>query len=248
MGYHEKYAPWLRIVACLLLNLLCAPAFGQTLRINCSHIYPRSTPELDGFQDKIVLEAFRRIGTPVAIVHRPSERALQNADDGLDDGNFARVAGLEARYPNLVMVPEKISDFYFTVFTKDPSLTAVRFEDLKAKKVGIVIGWKILEANLAGVKTLTKLKNEQSLFDFLAHDRCDAVVYDLLQGREVIRKKDLAGVRAVTPPLATLPMYLYLNKRHAALVAPLAGALASMRLDGTSERLTQDDVAHVVAP
>jgi polar amino acid transport system substrate-binding protein len=239
---------WLRIGTCLLLTLLCCPAFGQTLRINCAQIYPRSTPEQTGFQDEIVKEAFGRIGITVGIVHLPSERALQNVNMGVDDGNFARVAGLEAKYPNLVMVPEKITDFYFTVFTKDPALVASSFADLKTKNVTIVIGWKILEDNLAGTKKLTKLKNGQNLFDFLANDRCDAVVFDRLEGLEIIREEGLAGIRAVVPPLATLPMYLYLNKRHADLVAPLASALTAMRLDETTERLTRDALADVSAP
>jgi len=248
IGTKPKSAGRLFAGTCLVLALLSASAFGQTLRINSSHASPRSTPEQTGFQDAIVKEAFRRIGIEAVIVHQPSERALQNVQSGVDDGNFARVAGLEAKYPNMVMVPEKIADFFFTVFTKDQALSASSFADLRTKNVAIVIGWKILEDNLAGAKTLTKLKNGENLFAFLAEDRCDAVVYDHLQGLEVIRQKGLTGIRAVLPPLATLPVYLYLNKRHAALVEPLALALAGMRLDGTSERLTREALAEASAP
>jgi polar amino acid transport system substrate-binding protein len=110
--------PWMPLFGLLLL-FLCFSALASELSLvlNTAHVYPLSSPEGSGFEDKILKEAFRRIGKEIKIIHLPSERALINANEGTDDGNFARVAGLEKTYPNLIRVPERLWMFEFAVFS-----------------------------------------------------------------------------------------------------------------------------------
>lgn len=221
----------------LLLSLLLAlawpgAALAQTLVINTAHHAPRSTPEGTGFQDRIVAEAFRRVGRGVEIRRLPSERALINVNSGVDDGNFARVAGLQARYPNLVMVPEPITRFLFTVFTRDPGLRVEDWGGLASLNVGMVIGWKILEAHITRTRSLTKVADGSALFEMLDRGRIDAAVYDLISGQELIRQDGMAGVSAPGRPLTGQDMYIYLHRRHQALVQPLATALRDMKREG----------------
>ncbi len=223
---------------CLFLVLSASAAGAETLVLNTAHSAPRSRPDGSGYEDRIVAEAFRRIGLAVRIIHLTSERALQNASQGIDDGNYARVAGLERLYPNLVMVPEPVDEFVFTAFTKSRDLQVQGWEGLKPHSVGLITGWKIVEANTEGVRALTSVKNEEALFSLLERNRADVVVVDLLLGQEVLRKGGLRGVRALSPPLERRDMYIYLHKRHAELVPRLAEALRQMRRDGTTLRLT----------
>lgn len=211
--------------------------YGQTLVINTSHTYPRSTPDGLGFQDLIIKEAFRRVGIPITIVHLPSERALRTVNAGIDDGNYARVAGMEKKFPNLIMVPERISEFYFSAFTTNPSIIVTDWDSLRPYNVAIITGWKILEEKITNTHSLTKVKDETSLFHLLTLNRADIVVFDLLQGKGFIKKNNLNGIVALSPPLAQRDMYLYMNKRHAALVPQISSSLKSMKEDGTYKKI-----------
>lgn len=211
--------------------------FGQTLVLNTANAYPHSSEEGNGFVDRIIKEAFRRIGEEIKIIHLPSERALVNADQGIEDGNFVRIAGLEKQYPNLIRVPEKICSFEFVAFSRNPSIRIRGWESLRPYHIGIITGWKILEANIVGTRSLTKVNGPIALFELLTHDRTELVIFDRLQGNFLIKKQGLAGVKAITPFLAEQDMFLYLNRRHARLVPKLVKAVRAMKQDKTFHRL-----------
>lgn len=194
---------------------------------------PLSTKDQTGYYDRILLEAFHRLKIPITITHLPAERSLRNVDSGIDDGDFVRIAGLEKRYPNLIMVSEKLDDFEFVVFTRTIDLPTSNWATLTPYHVGIVRGWKILEQNLAGAKELTAVKNQEQLFALLKNGRADVVVYARHEGNAMIKQMGITDARTLEPPLAVRPMYLYLNKKHAGLIAPLAAILKEMKAEGT---------------
>jgi polar amino acid transport system substrate-binding protein len=226
-------------LCCLLAVLGARLALAAPLVLNTDGAPPHSRADGTGFEDRIVSEAFRRIGVAVKLVRLPSERALQNADKGIDDGNYVRIAGLSGLYPNLIMVPEPMSEFAFTAFTRDPGLKTAAWADLRTRRVAIVIGWKIAEQHLEGAPSITRVRDEEGLFTLLDKGRVEVVVSSLHSGAAIIRAHGYTGVRALAPPLSVQPMYLYLNKKHAALVPKLAEALRNMRRDGTLQRLTR---------
>lgn len=240
--------PAVRAALCLAA-LLLAPgaALAQDqeppLVLNTDGAPPHARDDGSGFEDRIVTEAFRRIGRAVRLLRLPSERALANADQGVDDGNYVRVAGLTAQYPNLVMVPEPMSEFAFTAFASDPEIKSASWETLRARRTGIVTGWKLAERHLADAPQLTSVRDEETLFAMLAKGRLDVVVSSRHTGQELLRAGGHQGVRALEPPLSVQPMYLYMNKRHAALVPQLNEALRAMRRDGTLARLTREGLA-----
>lgn len=226
------------LLLCLLL--LCPVlAQAQTLTLATDALSPRSRPDGTGFEDRIVAEAFRRIGLAVRLEVMPAERCLVQADQGLVDGIYARVAGLSEKYPNLVLVPEPVDMFEFVAFTRRSDLRIAGWDDLRPLSVGIITGWKIVEDKTRAVRTRTSVRDEEALFALLQRGRADVVVAGSSASRETIRRMGLKDVRPLSPPLETRPMYLYLNRRHAALVPRLAEALRQMRADGSLERLTR---------
>lgn len=237
-GFFLRFA---MLIVCLLAALWARPAAAQgpahALVLNTDGAPPHSRPDDTGFEDRIILEAFRRIGVPVRLVRLPSERALKNAEQGIDDGSYVRIAGLSSQYPNLIMVPEPMSEFSFTAFTRDPALKTAAWADLRARRTGIVTGWKLAEQNLAGAPHISRVRDEDALFALLDKGRVEVVVSSLYSGREVLLNRGYNNVRALSPPLAVLPMHLYMHKKHAALVPLLAQALRQMRQDGSLKRL-----------
>ncbi len=228
------------LLSCVCLATLLVFSSGNACAkvfvLNTFDIYPYSTHEGTGTLDKIVKQAFRRIGQEVRIVCLPSERALNNANKGTDDGDFVRVAGIEKMYPNLVMVPEKLVEFEFTAFAKD-RIRIRGWQSLKPYNVGIITGWKILEKNISGVRSLTEVKDPDTLFALLVNGRTDVVVYDRQLGNALIKKRGFSGVKELGPPLAKRGVYIYMNRRNAGIVPRLAAAIRQMKQDGTFKRI-----------
>ncbi len=204
---------------------------------------PLSNTSSTGFYDLVLKEAFRRAGVPIEIIQLPAERSLQNANQGITDGDFVRIAGLDAIYPNLVRVEEKITDFEFVGFSKNVLIPITGWEDLRPYDIAIVRGWKILEENIVGSRSLVMTKDQNLLFTLLKNDRVDIVVYSRFEGYEVINTMNLKDARALEPPLAVKEMYLYLNKKHQDLVPAIAYHLKEMKRDGSFEKIRAETLS-----
>lgn len=227
------------ILTMTLSILYCADVVNaqQTLALTTSMTSPLSRDDQTGFYDQVLIEAFRRIEQPIQITHLPTERSITNANLGITDGEFPRIAGLDSLYTNLIRVPEKIVDFEFVAFTWRTDIQLKDWSSCKPYNIAIVRGWKILEANLADVKSLVRVKNQKILFSLLAEHRIDIVVYSRFEGYEMIKNLDIQSVRVVEPPLEKKEMFLYLHKKHQQLIIAIAKQLQSMKDDGTYDSI-----------
>ncbi|MFV1997224.1 MAG: substrate-binding periplasmic protein [Acidiferrobacterales bacterium] len=243
---------WCKPTVVILAVLVAGHAYPglvyaqKTLVLNTAFTSPLSNDSQSGFADVVVGEALQRIGYKLESVNLPAERALINANIGIDDGDLLRIKGLQKTYPNLIWVPEKIIDLEFVVFTRNKDFPVTGWRSLKPYSVAIVTGWKILERNITGTATLTKVKNANQLFTLLLKDRVDVVVYERWVGLGYIKQHRIRGVKMLEPPLARRSTYVYLHKKHKHLVPKLAAALRAMKADGSYQRAFQRILAPVV--
>lgn len=219
----------------LLVSSFALAREPQVLVLNDTNEPPFTTPEGTGFLDVIAREAFRRAGVELRLVKLPAERALLLANEGLQDGDLTRIAGLEGQYPQLVRVPEKLIDWDFAAFSKDASMKA-DFNSIRRHSVGLIKGWKIYERNMTDARHVTTVDNPEQLFRLLQHDRIEVALYVRWMGLALIQKQQLKGIHLLEPPLASRPMYIYLNKRHADLIPRLAQALRILKREGFYQR------------
>ena len=227
----------------LLIVFLASPLYAEpALYIGSAFESPVSTPDQRGIVDRLVIEAFSRIGAEAVITHLPAERSLLNTSQGINDGDLIRVAGLQYQYPDLVKVHEKLIDFEFVAFTRDAQSRIDNWGDLSHYSVGIVRGWKILEEKAAH-SLLTQVDSLELLFTLLEKGRADLVIYERLAGIHAIQAMRMRGVYQLEPPLEVQPMYLYLHRAHRNLVDPLVSVLREMKQDGTFERIFADALA-----
>lgn len=194
--------------------------------------------------DQIVTEAFRRIGIKVEIVFTTTKRSLVDVNDGMLDGELNRIEGMELSFPNLVRVPEPNMQMHFVAFSKK-DIPISDWESIKELRIGIVRGWKILEQNTKGFPNVTYLTEIATLFEMLAMDRLDVVLYSKLTGYEELHKLGYDDIRHLTPPLCVSDMFLYLHKSHNELVAPVAEALREMKQDGTYDKIVHETTCHL---
>ena len=226
-----------------LLVLGNAPSAAELpeLVLNDPNEAPFTTVDGKGFLDAVAGEAFRRAGVRLRLVKQPAERALRNANAGVEDGDLSRIAGLEAHYPNLIRVPEKLLDWTFSAFSKNTAVPA-QWEAIRAHSVGHIKGWKIYEQEMAGAAQVLTAEDPAQLFRLLEQNRVEVVLYSKWAGEALLQQQGIKGVHALEPPLATREMFIYLHKRHAALVPKLAEALRAMKADGSYARLMREKV------
>lgn len=223
----------------VLVSLLASAAAGDVFTISTSYRNLLSNTEGTGILDRILVEAFSRIGITAEIVYTPTERSLYDVNAGVLDGEINRIAGMEKRYPNLRRVPEPNMTMEFVAFAKTP-LEIDGWESLRQLDIGLVRGWKILEEHTEGFPYVTKVPTEVGLFTMLDKGRLDAALYSRLTGLRALEELGMEGVRCLEPPLASRKMYLYVYKDHQALTDEIAEALRALKADGTYDRIVED--------
>lgn len=225
---------WRLLVLASLLSWL-PPAFAdaQTITISTNNT-PLDTKALQ----QLSQEACRRIGIGFKLVHLPSERSLTAANLGEIDGEGLRVAGLSNQYPNLIQVPERYVRISFVAFARDASISLDSgWDSLRPYSVAFITGWKMFEANASGARAVNKVDQPEQLFRMLDGGRVDLALYTRADGLALARSMELPTIAPLSPALKDVDMYLYLHRRHEALVPRLAQALREMKKDGTYNRI-----------
>ncbi len=194
---------------------------------------------------QIMTEAYRRLGIDAKAEILPNERALEDSNDGVTDAETMRKAGIEARYSNLVMVPEPVLSFDTVVFTTGLSFTVNGWDSLRPYSVCLLKGMKLAEDGTLGMQRMMGTTPEQ-VVRMLAAGRCDAAVLGTGIWTEIDRLK-VGPMRALEPPVSVVPLFHYVNRRHAGLVSKLAEILRQMRGDGTIDRLLAGDAEVIKA-
>ena len=220
------------VAAVVCLTQAPSPSRAETLVLNNPTAAPLTNDDKTGLLDIIVGEAFRRSGLELKLIKLPAERGLKNADEGIDDGDLSRIAGLEKIYTNLIRVPEKVFDMNFVAFASNPDIEITGWQSLKTHIVGFIKGWKIFENNVPAGTSIVYTTDSSQLFTLLEKGRIDIALYSRLMGLDIIRRRRMTGVTDLSPPLATKEMFIYLHKSRKSLSPRIARALAELKSEG----------------
>lgn len=185
-----------------------------------------------GLYNLLVEEIFKRLNIEFKLVWLPSRRSLVFTDDGVDDGNIARTKAIEKKFSNLIRVPEKVFDFEFMAYSRDPSIILPDWKSLQPYVVGIINGWQIVERNVADAKLVTRANDYEQLFNMLDKGRVEIAILDRAMGSWKLKQLGL-DIFSVEPPIIKQPMFIYLNKKHESLVPEIVRVLKDMKRDGT---------------
>ena len=223
------------ICSTVFLCALAQPAIAQKLALSTGTLAPYTTSDHRGFLDQIISELFRRVGRDAeVVVYKASARSLDLANKGIDDGAAMRIKELERKYPNLIRVPEILLRNDFVAFSRDRNFATKDWTSLEPHNVAYILGWRIYARNLANHPAATRVSNADQLFRVFENGRVDVVLYERWQGLWRARNAELRA-RVLEPPLAASDMFVYLHKKHRALVGRVAAALVAMKRDGSYE-------------
>lgn len=232
----------LPLLAGLLLTALFSirPVHAQATKLSLVTVaaFPPLTASAQqpGFLNMLAEGAFKRIGVEVEITVLPAERALINVNSGLDDGDIFRAPGMERNFPNLIQVPEPMLDYAFVAYARRADITIRTWDDLQPYSVAYASGWKIFENNVRNVKEVTITSSIVDLFSLLEKGRVDVILLDRWGGQSIVHQMGYK-LKPQEPPLARTNMFMYLNRKHAALAPKVAQALRDMKADGSYKKI-----------
>jgi polar amino acid transport system substrate-binding protein len=227
------------IMGMLVLSAPCAAGAEPVhLRINCTIHSP-----YEAFFVRLLEEICPRNNIVLEHNTPPVGRSLTLVNEGVDDGDGPRIEGLSSAYPNLVCVPEPFGEFRFGAFARSQDIRIDGWASLAELNVAYIHGWKIFDNNVKAARSITRVKSNALLFNLLNEGRTDVALITKLAGYAEIQKLGLKGIVFVEPPLAIVPNYLYLNKRHTNLAPELARTLRELKEDGTYDRLYREIIS-----
>ncbi len=225
------------IVICCLFPLEMPLAAAPKLVLNTSYTAPITAADKSGVLDLFYQELFKRLGIEFEIQHLPAERALTNANKGIDDGDVCRILDLDKKYPNLVRVPEAVMQYEHIIFSRKADFKVTGSEVLKPYDVGVVKGWKIIEWNTTAARTVTLVDAGEQLFSMLADERIDLAIIERMAGMMHIKALKLKNIRILEPAFLAGDWYLYLHKKHRSLVPIIDAGIRRMKNDGSHKRI-----------
>ena len=192
---------------------------------------------------EVLLEAYRRIGVQAQFMDLPAQRALIWADEGITEGDAARIKGVENNYPNLIRVPTPVTTFQGIAFTKDVNDEIKNWNELKKYRIGIIRGIKYAEIGTKGMDPILA-KDMTHLFTLLDNGRIQIAVAVKAAGELEIEKNFKGrGIHFIGSPLHSAPLFHLLNKKRRELLAPLNQVLLEMMEKGRIEAIRKK--AHI---
>lgn len=227
------------IIPAIIFSLLIGPAWAEQVLVLNSPLYaPVTSEKRDGVLDQVYQELSKRMGIKFEIHSLlAAERALINVNDGVVDGDVARIPGLEKKYPNMMRVPVAVMKYEMVAFSRDVDFKVAGTDSIKPYNVGLVRGWKILEQAAIGAKSVTMLESAEQMFSMLDKNRIDIALLEKLEGLQIIANMGISGIKVLQPNLLEGYWYLYLNKKHEALIPRITAELRKMEKDGTLQRI-----------
>jgi len=186
--------------------------------------------------ERIMREAYRRLGITLVVHKLPGERTLLYANSGTMDGELYRKLGMDRQYPNLLIVPVPLQTYEIVIFSRGTSFAVSGWESLRPYSLGFVRGIKIVQENTRGMR-VEAVPTMSLAFEKMMMGRTDLVLGNRASGMAVIKLMRLDGITVLEPALASFPVYHYLNKKYEGLVPRLASVLRQMQADKTIERI-----------
>jgi len=213
----------MKALATLLCALFSAPLQGQDLQL---YLIPGTPAHLEAWQT--VEAAARRAGIGVAARALPPDRGMVLANKGEVDGAVGRTELAASAYPDLVRVPEPVYLYAPTAFAYRKYDVANGWKSLRGHTLCVRRGYTLTERRTSGMQR-QRLDSDASLLRMLRQGGCQIVVMDR---RNTVVQAAMAAdpdLLELLPPLEEVPLYLFLHKRHTALVPRLVEALRQLK-------------------
>jgi len=188
---------------------------------------------------KIFSIAYQRIGIDVTFIGLPGKRSLQQSDSGLLDGEVLRIANVENRYQNLVVIPVPITRLDGVAYTISKPTDLANLAELLDYQIGIQGGmlWqeKFVQHNQG---SHTRVNSAVIQFKLLIAERVDYVLLGRAVGTELMNSTFAnKNIVEVSPVVMQSPLFHYVHRKHHDVIPLITKELENMRASGELAQL-----------
>ncbi|MEH6631492.1 MAG: transporter substrate-binding domain-containing protein [Halopseudomonas aestusnigri] len=187
--------------------------------------------------ERVMLEAYGRLGIDVQFSRLPAARSLVVANSGKVDGELYRIKNIQLKYKNLIMLSVPIGIMEGVAITTNPKISLKGWQSLEPYHVCIRNGVKFAEAGTKELEVDVSNSNDQ-LFNKLGKNRCDVIILARLTSialAQDFEKKMKMPVQFNV--VQTYPLFHYLHKKNKHLVPKLTEVLQTMETDGAIAKI-----------
>ncbi|NDV25321.1 transporter substrate-binding domain-containing protein [Desulfovibrio sp. JC010] len=171
----------------------------------------------------------------------PGKRAQLAVEKGAVDGEVMRIYTYGGEVPNVVRVEPAYFYLDTTPYVKKGSGIQINaVDDLRNYRIAKVRGVKHTSNITAGMDRVYDLDSAEQVIKFLEYGRADVAIGNSLNLNYLLKEMKNEDVVAAGPPLARLPLYHYLTKKHSRKAAKVGKMISGMQQSGKLERLIQE--------
>ena len=220
----------------LLLLVMNGPAWSQGRKTLTFAISDAATEVIQAYH-QFVRQAYHEIGYDVALKRYPIKRSYMQADFEQIDGILISTDFILRKHKNLQVVPVELTRIDLVVYSIAKDFEVDGPSSLKPFKIGLMRGYLQSHALTEGMARQT-VDSYKALFSLLKIGRVDVVIVLRREAeRFLAANPEFSQVKALSPPLFSVPMYHFLSKRHQNLIPRIAPVMQRLIADKVLERL-----------
>ncbi|NQZ79521.1 MAG: hypothetical protein HRT52_00755 [Colwellia sp.] len=172
---------------------------------------------------------YERAGFSVDFKALPAKRALYSSNEGVVDGDVARIPSILLTYKNLRRINVVLSNLEGFAFTLNKTLAEVDDNMLKRYRVGAIRGSLWSEARLKGIDA-TYVTNNEILFKRLLNGHFDIILLNRTSALALLKKfaGAVSNVRRLEPSLYSSVIHHYVHKKNEDIIPRLERALSEL--------------------
>jgi len=194
--------------------------------------------------NRLLFAALRNMGYDVDFVSPIISESYIQTDDGTIDGVITGYPDLHQVYLNTIQVPVAIENSNVRIFAREGSQLDIKnWTDLDGMNVGILENRVFILQMLPNNVSITEKPTNRAVLDGLVAGEYDVVVLAERDHESLGERHNVVRVGQVDK----LPIYLYLNKKHAAFVPEIKATLEAMFADGSAGRILSGDHADEIS-
>ncbi|WP_051275236.1 substrate-binding periplasmic protein [Aestuariibacter salexigens] len=182
----------------------------------------------------VLAEIYKKMDVKVAITPMPGKRAEKELMAQRADGEAMRIYTYGEDVPTSLRIEPPYYYLQTMAFVKnDRDINIPDADSLDGLRIAIVRGVKHTENITEGLSNVYPVSSTEAMFRLLERDMVDVALTNDTDGRWHLQKIGLDDtIRATGKPLATLPVYHYLDKKHQTLANRVGDVISNMQASG----------------
>lgn len=180
---------------------------------------------------KVLQKAYAEADIEIEALFLPLQESLEQSNEGITDGELARIEKITELYPNLRRIPVSISSVEAVAFSKRKDIFIRDWNDLQGRDFTVVRGAKFIESATRKMKK-QYVNSIQEAFVNLENNKTDIIVLPKKSAIRLILKKEFKNIKPISGTLEKLELFHFVHKKNAYLIPIITPILQEMKDNG----------------